>query len=181
MDKTYSWDDRMDEFMSILCHDVNAEDSKVKSVQNEIFLDIPLLSTLVILFFLKYKKNDDIFVQIKDRAKDITSKTIVETEFNYWIRHFQPIKKLLLEYLAIQEDDIRAIHVTNLVEKCNSFFEEILKSEKTIHLIPFTVTFAILHFTVLRESLKLQTVNNNSYLLFLFFFFFILLNDKYFF
>ncbi|GBC05055.1 hypothetical protein RclHR1_00600018 [Rhizophagus clarus] len=159
MDKTYSWDDRMEEFISILCHTVKAEDSKIKSVQNEIFLNLPLLSTLVILFFLKQGSNDDIFVQIKDRAKDITSKEIVETEFSYWIINFQPIKKLLLEYLIIQEDDIRAIHIENLVEKCNSFFEEILKSEKLIHLIPFTITFAIIHFTVLRESLKLQTSN----------------------
>jgi hypothetical protein len=73
-----------------------------------------------------------------------------------------------LEYLAIQENDIRAIHVTNLIEKCNSFFEEILKSEKIMHLIPFTVAFAIVHFTVLRESLKLQTV----IIILTFFFFF---------
>jgi hypothetical protein len=159
MDKTYSWDDRMNEFISVLCHNVKAEDSKAKPVQNELFLSIPLLSTLVILFFVKHKKNDDdIFVQIKDRAKNITSKEIIETEFNYWIEKFQPIKKLFLEYLIIQEDDIRTIHITNLVEKCNSFFEEILKSEKIIHLIPFTTTYVIVHFTVLRESLKLQTV-----------------------
>jgi hypothetical protein len=172
MDKTYSWDDRMEEFMSVLCHNVKAKDSKIKPVQNEIFLSIPLLSTLVILFFLKHKKNDDdIFVQIKDRVKDITSKEIIETEFNYWIRKFQPIKKLLLEYLIIQEDDIRVIHITSLVEKCNLFFEEILKSEKIIHLIPFTVTFAIVHFTVLRESLKLRTVIIIFILFYLLFFF----------
>ncbi|CAB4386966.1 unnamed protein product [Rhizophagus irregularis] len=157
MDKTYSWDDRMEEFMTILCHNVKAEDSKIKP---EIFLSIPLLSTLVILFFIKHENNgDDIFVQIKDRAKDITCKEIVETEYNNWIRNFQPIKKLLLEYLIIQEDDIRATHITSLVEKCSLFFEEILKSEKIIHLMPFTITFAIIHFTVLRESLKLQTSN----------------------
>ncbi|GBC05053.1 hypothetical protein RclHR1_00600016 [Rhizophagus clarus] len=159
MDKTYSWDDRMEEFLSILCHTIKAEDSKIRPAQNETFLGLPLLSTLVILFFLKHENNDDIFVQINDRVKDIISKEIVETEFNDWIRNFQPIKKLLLEYLAIQENDIRVIHITNLVEKCNLFFEEILKSEKIMHLIPFTVTFATIHFTVLREFLKLQTSN----------------------
>ena len=110
-------------------------------------------------FFLKRENsNDDIFTQIKDRAKDITNKEIVETEYTYWIRNLQPIKKLLLEYLTIQEEDIKAIHITKLVEKCNLFFDELLKSEKIIHLMPFTITFAIVHFTVLRESLKLQTV-----------------------
>ena len=68
-----------------------------------------------------------------------------------------------MEYLIIQEEDIRAIHITNIVEKCNLFFDEILKSEKIIHLIPFTITFAIVHFTVLRESLKLQTVINSYF------------------
>ncbi|RGB29330.1 hypothetical protein C1646_324789 [Rhizophagus diaphanus] len=149
MNKTYSWDDRMEEFMTILCHSIKAEGSKIKP---EIFLSIPLLSTLVFLFFIKHENNgDDIFVQIKDRAKDITSKEIVETEYNNWIRNFQPIKKLLLEYLIIQEDDIRATHITSLVGKCNLFFEEILKSEKIIHLMPFTITFAIVHFTVLNH------------------------------
>jgi hypothetical protein len=53
------------------------------------------LSALVILFFLKHESNnDDIFVQIKDKAKDITSKEIVETEFDFWIRNFQQIKKI---------------------------------------------------------------------------------------
>ncbi|GBC05054.1 hypothetical protein RclHR1_00600017 [Rhizophagus clarus] len=163
MDKTYSWDDRMEEFLSILCHTVKAEDSKIRPVQN-IFLSLPLLSALTILFFLKHENNDDddIFVQIKDRAKDIISKEIIEIEFNNWIRNFQPIKKLLLEYLVTRENDIRAIHIANLVEKCNSFFEEILKSEKIIHLIPFTITFAIIHFTVLRESLKLRTFQSDG-------------------
>jgi hypothetical protein len=168
----YTWDERIEDFISLLCYKVKG--SNVSPFPNKIFESVSLLSTLIILFFLKHENNnDDIFVQIKNRAKDITSKEIVETEFNYWIENFQPIKKLLLEYLIIQENDIRTIHITNLVEKCNLFFEEILKSEKIIHLIPFTTTFAIVHFTVLREFLKLQTVNNNSYFLFLFFFFFL--------
>ncbi|GBC05061.1 hypothetical protein RclHR1_00600024 [Rhizophagus clarus] len=159
-DRTYSWDDRMDDFISILNHNVKVSSDSNKPVSNKIFLNVSLLSSLVFLFFVKHENNDnDIFVQIKDRAKNIISKEIIETEFNDWIRNFQPIKRLLLEYLVIQENDIRITHITNLVEKCNLFFEEILKSEKLMHLIPFTATFAIVHFTVLRESLKLQTPN----------------------
>ncbi|CAB4495232.1 uncharacterized protein OCT59_010258 [Rhizophagus irregularis] len=159
-DKTYSWDDRIDDFMSILYNKVKDSKDSNKFIPNKIFLNVSLLSTLIFLFFVNHENNDDdIFVQIKDKAKDITCKEIVETELNYWIRKFQPIKKLLLEYLVIQENDIRVIHITNLVEKCNLFFEEISKNEKIMHLIPFTVTFAIMHFTVLRESLKLQTSN----------------------
>ncbi|RGB29332.1 hypothetical protein C1646_324776 [Rhizophagus diaphanus] len=145
--------------MSILYNKVKDSKDSNKFIPNKIFLNVSLLSTLIFLFFVNHENNDDdIFVQIKDKAKDITCKEIVETELNNWIRKFQPIKKLLLEYLVIQENDIRVIHITNLVEKCNLFFEEISKNEKIMHLMPFTVTFAIMHFTVLRESLKLQTV-----------------------
>lgn len=175
-DKTYSWDDRIDDFISILYNKVKDSEDSNKFIPNKIFLNVSLLSTLIFLFFVNHENNnDDIFVQIKDKVKDITCKEIVETELNDWIRKFQPIKKLLLEYLVIQENDIKVIHITNLVEKCNLFFEEILKNEKIMHLIPFTVTFAIVHFTVLRESLKLQTVIIILIFFFLLLFFFFIL------
>ncbi|RIA84948.1 hypothetical protein C1645_831523 [Glomus cerebriforme] len=138
--------------MSVLCD--KSTISFKPTPNNKIFRSIPLLSTLTILFFIKHKnKDDDIFTQIKDKVKDITSIEIIETELNNWIKNFQPIKNLLLEYLIIQEEYKKCIHVTNLVEKCNLFFEDLLKSENIIHLIPFTITFAIVHLTVLKEQL----------------------------
>src|SRR5204863_7859234 len=125
---------------------------------------------LVILFFLEHDddydeyqytehddETDDIFVQIKYRMEDIVSQEIIRTEIDKQIRNFQPIKKLLLEYLIIHKNK-RAIHVERLTEKCKLFFEDLLKSEKIIHLIPFTITFAVVHLTVLGESIKLDMV-----------------------
>ncbi|RGB29734.1 hypothetical protein C1646_311063 [Rhizophagus diaphanus] len=129
---------------------------------NKVFLTIPLLSTLAILFFLEYEEYDktievDIFTQIKDRVKDIISQEYID-EIDNQIKNLKPIKKLLLEYLVIQKDK-RATHITNLIENCNSFFQDLLKNEKITYLIPFTITFAIVHLTVLKESLKLKVPN----------------------
>ncbi|CAI2162257.1 14517_t:CDS:2, partial [Funneliformis geosporum] len=103
-------------------------------------------------------KQDDIFTTIKGRVKDIISQEIIDTEMDQQIKNLRLIKGLLLEYLVIQKDD-RDILISNLVEKCNLFFESLLKNEKIFHLIPFTITFAIVHLTVLRESFKLKMSN----------------------
>ncbi|GBB93608.1 hypothetical protein RclHR1_00220042 [Rhizophagus clarus] len=133
-----------------------------KLIANKVFLTIPLLSTLVILFFLEYEGYDkmieeNIFTQINDRAKEIISKEYIN-EIDNQIKNLQPIKKLLLEYLVIQKDK-RTIHIKSLVENCNSFFQDLLKNENIIYLIPFTITFAIVHLTILRESIKLKMPN----------------------
>src|SRR4051812_35410597 len=169
MNKKYLWDERIEDFMSVLFHK-NVKNSHFTSIKpiptNKIFLNIPLLSNLVILFFFGEdevtKEDDDIFTQIKDRAKGIVSQEIINIEFDKQIKNFQPIKELLLEYLTIQKDK-RATHITNLVEKCNSFFDDLLRSEKIIHLIPFTVTFAIVHLTILREVTIILISSKNYY------------------
>ncbi|CAG8667207.1 9410_t:CDS:2 [Funneliformis mosseae] len=153
MNNDYSWDERIDDFMSVL-HNKSVSTTKI-------FLKMSLLSTLVILFFLKndeekITEQDDIFTQIKVRTKHLISQEIINTEIDEQIRNFQHIKELLLKYLINQKGE-PAILITNLVEKCNLFFENLLKSEKIFHIIPFTITFAIVHLTILRESLKLKT------------------------
>ncbi|CAG8657781.1 13132_t:CDS:1 [Funneliformis mosseae] len=151
MDNDYSWDERIDDFISVL-HNKNAN----KSIStNKVFSNLSLLSILVISFFLendeeKITKREDIFTRIKDRVKLIISQEIIDTEMDQQIKNFKPIKELLLEYLVTQKRDL----FSNLVKKCDLFFENLLKSEKNFHLIPFTITFAIVHLTVLREYLK---------------------------
>jgi hypothetical protein len=131
-----------------------------KVTTNKVFLTIPLLSTLVIFFFLEYEEYDemieDIFTQINDRVKDIISQEYIN-EIDNQIKNLKPIKKLLLEYLVIQKNK-RAIHIASLFENCNSFFKDLLKNENITYLIPFTITFAIVHLTVLRESINLEMV-----------------------
>ncbi|CAG8480747.1 17744_t:CDS:1 [Funneliformis caledonium] len=154
MDNDYSWDERIDDFMSVL-HNKNN-----KSIStNKAFSNLSLLSILVISFFLendeeKITKREDIFTRIKDRVKLIISQEIIDTEMDQQIKNFKPIKELLLEYLVIQERDLL---LSNIVKKCDLFFENLLISEKNFHLIPFTITFAIVHLTVLREFIKLKT------------------------
>ncbi|PKC13639.1 hypothetical protein RhiirA5_410368, partial [Rhizophagus irregularis] len=129
---------------------------------NKAFLTIPLLSSLVILFFLEYEEYDkmieeNIFTQINGRVKVIISQKYIN-EIDNQIKNLQPIKKLLLEYLVIQKNK-RANHITRLVESCNSFFQDLLKNESNTYLIPLAITFAIVHLTVLRESIKLKMPN----------------------
>ncbi|CAI2161640.1 20156_t:CDS:2 [Funneliformis geosporum] len=153
MNNDYSWDERIDDFMSIFHND--------SVPTKKIFLNLSFLSTLVIIFFLEngeenITKQDDIFTEIKVRSKHLISQEIIDTKIDEQIRNFQPIKELLLEYLVTQKDK-RSILITNLVKECNLFFENLLKSENIFHLIPFTITFAIVHLTVMRTSLKLNT------------------------
>src|SRR3954447_314755 len=168
-----SWDERMEDFMSVL-HDKNVDNSitPIKRTQNNmIFRNMSLLSTLVILFFLERNESsvhddtDDIFIRIK-YMKDIVSQEIIITEVDEQIRNFQPIKNLLLSYLVIQKSR-RNAHIANLAKGCNLFLDDLLKNEKIIHLIPFTITFAIVHLTVLGEFIKLdQVMTVMSYKLF---------------
>src|SRR5256885_1795821 len=101
MNKTLSWDERMEEFISVLCYK-NARYSfftSTKSITtNKIFSNMSLLSTLVILFFLEHDEDknkitgqdDEIFTQIKDRTKNIISKEIINVEIDKLIKGFQP-------------------------------------------------------------------------------------------
>ncbi|CAI2187069.1 9196_t:CDS:1 [Funneliformis geosporum] len=103
MNDDYSWDERINDFISIL-HNKNVN----KSISTKkIFSSLSLLSNLVILFFLENEeksitKKDDIFTRIKNRVKNIISQEIIDTEIDQQIKNLQPIKKLLLEYLVIQ-------------------------------------------------------------------------------
>ncbi|CAG8617507.1 12302_t:CDS:1 [Funneliformis caledonium] len=61
------------------------------------------------------------------------------------------------------KDDIenikRNIYIYYLVDQCNYFYKNLIDNTNAVHLIPFSITFAILHLSILRERQKFWIEN----------------------
>lgn len=111
------------------------------------FFDTPkpsyLLPTLSSLYFPHDDKS--IFDQLPDLCKKFFKDGVISKELKN--TQLVKIQQLLKGYLG---GDLKKM--SNLVEYCNKYYMNIMKSRDSMQLLPFTITFSFLHLTVLLEN-----------------------------
>lgn len=131
-------------------------ESKVRTVTLALASKAPYIGSVVSYMIKSFWKEAkaDIWAQISDNVSNLIKLAFLEFEMNRDGSELMAIKNDMISYVLAKNKTEQAMKLSILVSKCTEMYFKLTKSRQKIELIPFTVTFSIIHLGILRERIN---------------------------
>ncbi|MBB5637081.1 hypothetical protein HDE68_002994 [Pedobacter cryoconitis] len=131
-------------------------ESKVRTVTLALASKAPYIGSAISFIIKSFWKEAkaDIWAQISDNVSNVIKLAFLEFEMNRDGSELMAIKSDMISYVMAKNKTEQAMKLSILISKCTEMYFKLTKSKQKIELIPFTVTFSIIHLGILKERIN---------------------------
>ncbi|WCN37101.1 insecticidal delta-endotoxin Cry8Ea1 family protein [Aneurinibacillus uraniidurans] len=126
--------------------------NRIKNITDAVVKKIPVVGSLVSFAIGQLWPTDkvDIWSLIKDQTKQLVDKSILDKEMEERKHEIEGLEDTMRQYVEAANHE-RGGFMTSMLTQLNIMHHKLTKSSNSFHLIPFTITIANIHLTLLRE------------------------------
>ncbi|AZI24171.1 hypothetical protein EA772_01970 [Pedobacter sp. G11] len=93
----------------------------------------------------------DIWAQVSENVSKMVDLKILEFEITRDGSELMAIKSDMVSYVVAKNKSEQAMQLNTLISRCTEMYFKLIKSNNKEKLIPFTVTFSLVHLAILKE------------------------------